>query len=565
MRSFLLRSGSVLALLAAVAPPSLAIAFGEVEVPSVLQALSRQWTSEAINPEPESSAFLRSRDSLEERLSLAEAVTTAIENNPGIAAERLGPIRARNTVRGNWGIFDPEIRLYADVSREVRPTGTALAGAVTSRKTDRNFGISIAKLIRTGARLELAFENSEVQDNSEFVGLRPQYQPDLRFSITQPLLRNFGPGITILLLRSAELESEESYYQYQTQVTDLVEEVIAAYWGIVLAARDLDAETEGLELARVLEWENQARVEAGVLPPIAVREAAAEAARREERVIVAENALAISTDRLQLLVHRNPNRTFLPRRIRPTETPKVGPVETPELSLIKAAIAQRPDVLRLRSEIAGAHLKVRARRNELLPSLDLEASYGHNGLSGRALPQIDFRTGEQVRSRFGGNYGKSLDRLTSGDFESYSAGVTLSFPLGNEAAAAEYVGSRIDLRRTELRYRQLLSDVALEIRRSIGDVRSTSKRVTASRLARELAEETLGQQKERLDAGLATTRDVLDTQEKLTAARAAEIRALIEYKLARADLAAATGSLLDQFDILLERLPPAEPRPWARL
>jgi outer membrane protein len=137
-------------------------------------------------------------------------------------------------------------------------------------------------------------------------------------------------------------------------------------------------------------------------------------------------------------------------------------------------------------------------------------------------------------------------------------------PLSNTTAKAEYVQSQIDLRRSDLSYRQLLANVTLEARRGIGDVRSNSKRITATRLARELAQENLEQQKKRYDAGLATTKDILDFQSRVTAARASETQALIDYNVSLAALRQAEGALLAQFDVVVDTLPPHPTPLWAR-
>jgi len=544
--------------------PVLAADVSGPDIPSFAEQVSRQWRIEDTKPPSESAEYLRTRDDTVERLSLREAVAIALAENPRVATERLGPPFARANVRRSFGVFDPELEAFAELRRVVTPSSSALSGASVVRQKDYNYGVSLEKVIRTGATVSASFHSNELDLNSSFIGLRPQYKPELLFSVTQPLLRDFGPGLTVLLVRSAEVGSEAAYCSYRAGVTALVREVIEAYWQIVGAHEALRAVEDGLRLARALEAENGARVRAGVLPPIAVKEAAAEAARREEQVIVARNALDTASDRLRLLLQRNPSDTFLPRPIEPIDSPEVRTVDTDEAATLERAITGRPEVLRARSEIENQRLLARLARNNLLPDLELKGGYGLNALSGTAVPQRDFRTGETRLSPFGGSYGDGVDRLFSDDFNSYSAGVTLTVPLGNAVAEADFAQRRIDLQRTELAYRQLLADVTLEVRTAIGNVRSLSKRITASRLARELAEETLEQQKKRYEVGLATTKDILDFQEKLTVARAAEIHALIGYNLSLAFLRQAEGRLLDEYDVVLERLPPPPTPIWAR-
>ena len=544
--------------------PALAETADEIAVPSLGEQLRRQWTIEDIQPQPESRAYLQTRDDTVERLSLREAVGVALENNPGIAVERLGPEFARGEIDRANGVFDPTFEASATTDRTVIPTSSGLSGAQVVRQREHLFDLSLRKLLRTGATFTVAGESRELDTNSRFVGLRPQYTPTLSFTLTQPLLKNFGIDLTVLLVRSAEANSSVAYYQYVARAVALVRQVVEAYWGVVQANENLKAEQDGLKLAQTLVRENEARVRAGTLPPVVVKEAQADGASREERVLAAENALAVATDTLRLLLQRNPDRTFVPRPIEPIDSPEIRDVAVDEAEVLVNAAERRPEVLQARYDIENRQILAKIRRNNLLPGLDLRASYGLNGLSGRAVPQTDFSTGETRFTPFSVDYGKGLDRLTSNDFNSYSAGLSFTLPLGNATAEAEYVQSQIDVRRGELGYRQLLANVTLEARKAIADARSSSKRITVSRLARELAQENLEQQHKRYDVGLATTKDILDFQQRLTAARAAEIKALIDYNVSLAALRQAEGTLLGQFNIVVDTLPPHPTPLWAR-
>jgi outer membrane protein len=533
-------------------------------IPSFQKQLREQWTIEDLQPTPEPRAFLETRDDTLERLSLREAVAAALANNPGIAVERLGPEFARADVDRANGVFDPTFQASGTVNRSVVPASSVLQGAQVVREKDYIYALSVQKLLRSGATFTIAGTSTETNTNSRFYGLRPQYVPNVLFTLSQPLLKNFGIDLTVLLVRSAEANSSVAYYQYLSRAVALVRQVVEAYWGVVQAKENLKAEQDGLRLAETLVRENQARVRAGTLPPVAVKEAEADAASREGRVIAAENAVGIASDNLRLLLQRNPEGTFVPRPIEPTDSPEVRDVTVDEQEILVDAVERRPEVLQARYDIENRRILAKINRNNLLPGLNANTSYGLNGLSGRGVPQTDPQTGQTVVTPFTGDYGKSLERLKSDDFNSYSAGLSLTVPLGNTTAEAEYVQSQIDLRRGELSYRQLLANVTLEARKAIGDVRSNSKRITATRLARELAQENLDQQKKRYDVGLATTKDILDFQQRVTAARAAEIQALIDYNVSLAALRQAEGTLLAQFDVVVDTLPPHPTPLWAR-
>ena len=74
----------------------------------------------------------------------------------------------------------------------------------------------------------------------------------------------------------------------------------------------------------------------------------------------------------------------------------------------------------------------------------------------------------------------------------------------------------------------------------------------APRVARELAEENLRNQEKRHEVGLATTKDLLDFQTRLTSARAAEVQANTDYAISVARWRRAQGRLLSHYQIVLD-------------
>jgi outer membrane protein len=68
-------------------------------------------------------------------------------------------------------------------------------------------------------------------------------------------------------------------------------------------------------------------------------------------------------------------------------------------------------------------------------------------------------------------------------------------------------------------------------------------------------------QKARYDVGLATTKDLLDFQDKLTQARDAEVEALTRYNSDLAEMRRVEGTLLSARNVMVERVP-LEGAPW---
>lgn len=539
------------------------------------------------------------RDDEIQRVTLKETIAIALENNPGIAARRLEPARQGAVVLQTQSIFDPTLGIEAAESRIVTPNASSLSTTGTSIVEDRYANGSLQKLLRTGTQLSVSFDNDRLDNNASYVGLRPQYHPQLQLSVVQPLLRDFGWDFTYLVVHAAERGADASVYLYEADLANFVERVIRAYWAVVGARENVAARQEAKALADRTVQENEARVRVGLFAPVAVLEAQADAKSREDQLISAENNLAVARQQLAQLAFFRPTGSFVPRSLEPVEDATPEKVEVDLDRTLSVAVHDRPELHASALGVEAKQINERIASNGLLPRLDLFGSYGVNGLSGDSqtsparrlgtIPTTIVRTDPNAAtdaacqfvsagtylcrtdlpialaaggpSPFAGSAGKAYDRLVSGDFDSYTFGVRVTVPLDNAQARGQHAISQIERDQAELNHRELLSQVTLEVRQAIADIVAARQRIETSRVARELAEENLRNQEKRHEVGMATTKDLLDFQNRLTQARFAEVTAKFEYSIAVAAWRRSEGHLLDHYQIVVEH-PGKHTTPW---
>jgi outer membrane protein TolC len=524
------------------------------------------------------------RDANVQEVTLKEAIALALENNPGIAARRLEPPRVETGVLQAQSQFDPQLLAEVESHQSTTPNVNSLSETQVTNVDERFANFHVLKTFRTGTQVSVDSLNERLDNSSTFFTLRPQYQPALNFSLIQPLLRGFGWDFSYLVVRVAEQTADAAVYQYEADLANFVTEVIAAYWNVVRAREQLRVQRESKALADRTVVENEARVRVGLLPPVSVLEAQADAKSREEQVLIAENQVAVSHQRLAQLVFFRPDGTFVPRTLEPIEMPEAEELRVDVDRGLETALAERPEVHASAHTIRARQLNERIAENGLLPRVDLVGSYGVNALSGRqgTTPDSFFsRTdlggctpvivagqtlgfscpGQLALSPFRGDRADAYDRLVSNDYRSYSFGVQVQVPFSNALARSQYAERRIARDQAELDHRELLSRVTLEVRQAAADVVSTRQRIDTSRIARELAAENLRQQEKRHEVGMATTKDLLDFQTQLTTARQDEVQANIEYALSVARWRRAQGELLAHYQIVIEQ-PGRRTPPW---
>lgn len=522
----------------------------ETRTPSIWETLRAQYEV-PVGPLPGTPDVQSVFATAPARLTLREAVLAAVQNNPGLISQSLTPMVENAGVLAAQAEFDPVLGADLNLDRLKVPAGSVLQGATLLATTNRNWDFFAQKRLLTGGTLRLDWQNNRLVTDSRFQGLVPQYSPEALLSLNQPLLRGFGLYFSRLNIRIAETATDAAIAQYRANVANFIAQVIAAYWNVVRLEEQLGVLQSSLELARQTVRDNQVRVDVGVLPPVAIKESEAEAARREEEVIVATNALGQARRTLRQLVFVPAgDPTAFPRPVEPVDRPLVDRVNADYEQSLAIAMEKRNEIIAARLALKSNELNVALNKNQLLPRLDLYGAYGINSLSGDPVPvQNPDDPGVVLISPFGGTYGDALGRMFEGDTYYYQGGVRIEVPIGNAAAKSAYTQSKIQEQQALFSYRQTVSEVALDVGQSVGDVISNLQRISQTRVARELSEENLRNQTKRYDVGMVTTTDLLIFQDQVARARLAEIQAVIDYNNSLAALERAQGTLLERFNV----------------
>jgi outer membrane protein TolC len=173
----------------------------------------------------------------------------------------------------------------------------------------------------------------------------------------------------------------------------------------------------------------------------------------------------------------------------------------------------RADVASAKQEVLAAQLAVKAARDERLPEISFDGSYGGGGKNPANYNQV-FAVQGTV----------SVPLFTSGRIRS-----------DKHAAEASLVQRRAA-------YRDIQGRADYDVRVALLDARSSDSAVKVSAENRTLAERALTQSKDRFSNGVTNYLEVLDAEEAVVAANENYIASLFSYNVAKISLARAMGS-----------------------
>jgi len=484
-------------------------------------------------------------------LTLDDAVARSLEKNLDIAVERLNPQTFDFTLAQLYSSYRPTVTSTFGRNSTVQLPRNQLTGGQRVESSTLTYNGGLAQGLRWGGgNLSLGWANSRGDSNSTFNTFNPQFNSTLTATYVQPLLRNFRTDQTRSQIRVTNMNREISEVQLRATITNTVSSVRNAYWDLLFARQAVDVARRSLSLAEKLVEDNAVRVEFGTMAPIDVVEARAEAATRRQQVAQAEALWRTAELALKRLIVDGTEDPFWQAEIDPTDRPLFQPEPIDLDAAIREAISKRTDITSVRRQRDINDANIDLLHNQILPSVDVVATYGLQGIGGTQLVRNSTIGGNVVETVPGG-YRNALDLLFGRDYPTWNLQLQFSQPLGQSAAAANYERAKIQLQQTRAQVNALELQIAAEVTNVALQVQSNETRVEAATAARELAMQRLEAEESKFEVGMSTNFFVVQAQRDLADAQITELRAELDYRTSLVDFERVQQTSLTRAGITL--------------
>lgn len=469
-------------------------------------------------------------------LTMSEAVVRGLDANLDVQIERLQPAIAEQQRRFRAGAFDPHLTGHYTFESLETPQNTrdffATGRAVEVMDEDNiRTETNLVGLLPTGTRYKvtvLAYSLKNTLNREALARFYPEYTTSTTFTLTQPLLRGFGATATMGELNIAKSELKTAEYQLRGKVDEVAGRVLDSYVEAIYGQELIRVINDRIALAGRLRDENDKRLKQGLMAPIDVMQAESTRASAQIELVRAENFVAETENRLRELIFTDFAQAA---DIRFRFVDQLNPVTLKESlpALRGLALDRSMEYQVALQKVATAKLELRLARNQRLPNLDLEASYGMNGL------------GDSWSDGFA-DYGNR-------NRPDYSVGLIADFPLTSKAEKAQLAKAMLNLRQAELDAKRTTNRIISQLQTAHARVMSAIKRADASSKAVATAEEALSSEEKRLTNGLTTSFNVLKLQDELSQAKINRLEAVAEGHKALIILWSVAGVLLERYDI----------------
>ena len=464
-------------------------------------------------------------------IRMEEAVTLALEKNLDIQVAKLEPQSVDFLVAGFKNTYLPVLSSTVGQRENYQLPTRTLTGGTRVNQGTLTYNASIAQTVpKWGGNYSVAWSNTRVNSSDLLANYNPLFTTGLLASYSQPLLRGFKLDNIRQQLAINLLNREISEESARATVTQTVANVRNAYWDLVFAQSAVDVARRATELADKLVEDNQARVEVGTLAPLDIVQAQAEAATRRQNLAAAEAAAQTAEIALKRFLVSGTDDPMWRQTLRPVDLPQLSPPPADVEGAIRTALAQRTDVLNTRKNLDVSDVNIRFFKDSTLPDLDLNASYGAQGIGGTFFRRSGSGIESQVIGTVPGGFFDALSVLRQRDYPNWNFSLTLSYPLMGSQAEAQLARARLQRNQSLTRLRALEVQIAAEVTNAALTVQSNLKRVEAATAARELAHKRLEAEQSKFDVGMTTNFFVVQAQRDLRDAQNTELRALADYR-----------------------------------
>ncbi|HTG01135.1 MAG TPA: TolC family protein [Nitrospirota bacterium] len=418
-----------------------------------------------------------------EPLTLEQAVTTALANNPALkAADSQIDAADANVLKSASG-FLPKVTLSETWSRTDNPLMA--------------LGTKLNREIVTSADFNPAVINDPAAISNY----------NTRLAVMQPV---WNGGREYTGRTQAKLAKDASIQDRERTRQETVFNTVKAYYGLLLAREYHRVALQSLETSGANVKLAEARYKAGAVLQSDLLRAKVQLAEVKEMLTKSDNNIRLAAASLNFSMG-------VPQQ---TEYEVSGALTLQQQNaevhaLISEAAAKRPDLLSMELNRRNAEKSVSAARADYFPTLNI-------------MGQMDWNS-----DRIAGDEAKSWAVMAVLQWNLFDGLVTRS-------KVKEAVATSSRMKSLE---EQTRSAVQLQVRQAYYNLSSSLDRIAATASSVQEAEEGLRIVQKRYEAGMTNFVDVLGAESALIRARTNAVQALYDNNIAQAELMLAVGTL----------------------
>ena len=387
----------------------------------------------------------------------------------------------------------------------------------SSENSDRDWNLVGRETLPTGTELRVesgsVFFDASERANSTSRGERMEWELRLR----QPLLSGNSIKANTAALRQARIAAETADATTLAEIFGVLRTTESAYWTAAYAAAVWKTEKERSRRAAQLHSISKTRFEEGAAAKIDLLETDAAVALARDGEARALQRFQDALTNLSFVLGEPIAKTETSAEFANLKTAQIIKTVDPELSF-KSAFEHSPGAVLLENQVRTSEARLAAASNNVLPDVDAEVNYGNAGF---------------------------FDSSSSDDpsATNWNALLRVSIPWNFQAKRAELKASKARLEASKHSLQQGLRALKRDIFQTCRSIDSGHVQLEAATAAASLQSAKWDEQLVRFKEGIASTRDVIETEQEYREAAIREMEARLRLVLASVLLSTQQGTI----------------------
>jgi outer membrane protein len=436
---------------------------------------------------------------------------------------------------GGAGCCDPYAYAFYGWSNSITPLNyTVVSGVPVQTSHFAAFQAGYSQGFLTGTSFGVSEYNYRVSSNVTTGLFNPEFVSGLSVGFTQNLLNGFGKRYNAVFIRQSRngLKFSESVFR-QNVITD-VAAVMTTYYELLADQESIRVAQEGLGYAQKLLESNQAELKIGAVAQYDVLRSQEEVANQQQALLVAQNTFSQDAQSLKAKISKSFNEELATVEIAPSDKlPEPHPDDVPSLAeALREAASHRPEIEQADINLRNQNLLIEYKRNSLLPSVQVFASYSLAGL--------------------GGALGPTFANVFHNDYPNLSYGVQVGIPIRNRTAQADAVRAVLEQRQLQMKLQDAKNQAVWDVSKAVSAVQQARGTLDATLKLATVSRQVLDMQQQKFTLASATVEDVITAQRNLATAQGNVVKSRATYAKALIQYEQATGTLLDRNHISLD-------------
>ncbi|MDB5331657.1 MAG: putative efflux system outer membrane protein [Phycisphaerales bacterium] len=396
----------------------------------------------------------------------------------------------------------------------------------------------IKQLLPTGGQAQLSYQTQYNYLLPRRFVLNPYWDDQLKFQLTQPLLRDFGYQINQAKITIARNDYRVAVLDFRKSLEDNIAELEKDYWQLQEAEQEVLIQEELLRRSfTMFDILVGRRNAGGDVSRVQTSQAQASIETRQAVLIRAQARIRDVSDDIKKRMNDPDFPVAGATVILPFDPPSEARIQFLLADQVATAVNNRLELGQQLLRIQDAVIAAEVAKNNLQPKLDLTAAFTLEGLA------------QNQGATFHNQWGNS-------SHAGWSLGLNFELPLGNREARSVYRRSWLQYEQAIAQYQNLLSQVTLDVTQALREVGTTWHEMDGRRRARFATADELAALEDRRANGEPLTPTFvqleLDSQERLAEARRQESLAIASYNVAIARLERAKGTLLRYNNVIMD-------------